>query len=1106
MLKIVKSSFTAAGRVSLHEKIRALTEKGVRSYLIVPEQQTVMTESEMSRVLPGSAPLTFEVTNFTRFANSTFRTLGGISGEYCDKGKKALLMWRTLTELSPTLNMTRGRREINEGLVEKALAAVGEMQSLAISADELASVTDSESVKADARLSAKLTDLSRILALYKSLLTERYSDTGDDAEMMVKKLAEHPDFLSDTEIFIEGFTSFTEPQYKLLSVLMKRTTVTVLLEISKAREDAFEFAEIRWTIDRLKAAARRSGADIKLLHEDGRRNTKSEALSLISDSLWQTNPTFDNISLQNPDELRIFEAKTPFDECDFIASDIKRRVMGGAKYSDFAIVARDAKRYSGILDTALTKAGIPHFTGLCRDVETFEAIKLIYTAYAIVRGGFVREDVLTYAKCGFSGISREECDELEMYVNKWQISGARFTDGEPWSMNPRGYTTHRPDGTDEKLVRLHDIRGRLIDPLVRFSANVKRARTVKEHAEVLLDFLTSINLDRALAERADALERLSEHTSAEGNRRLWQLICDSLDTLVDLGGTLPSDGESFLGQLRVLFSTANLAAIPAFLDEVTIGSADMLRLGGVAHVYLIGVNAGEFPATPSDVSYFSDRDKAALSECGLAIEPDLEIKGARELYSFTRAFTYARDSVTLLYTACDTKFKSIERASLIDKIEALTGGAVRAVKLSSLKASDTLWYAEGALEALGSIDESDYPSVKAALEKSGHAKALRIAEGSITNENMALSDSITDENESRPITLSQTRIDSFVSCPLGYFCRFTVGLSEEKRAEFDAPGIGSFIHAILENFFKALDREDRSAGTLTADERRDLTRSAAEKYIKELACEGSSNAARTKIKLDRLCRAAMPVVDGLCEEFAESSFRPKFFELAIKRTHDPSSPSPVAITPDSGGDIYVMGIVDRVDTYKRDDDVFIRVVDYKTGHKEFSPEDMAEGRNLQMFLYLKALLDTRNEEFKKKLGVTGDGKILPSGVIYVKTSVADARVDTPDDAAALAAVKGAQKREGMVLDDPDVISAMGLKYTPLYSARTPNKISDTKKKFLFTEDSLEDIMETVEESVAAIAGGIRSGNASASPKADKHGLTHCDYCEYKPICRAAKIK
>ena len=54
------------------------------------------------------------------------------------------------------------------------------------------------------------------MTLYKKLLTERYADTDDALLLAAEKLAANPDFLSDHEIFIDGFTSFTEPQYKML--------------------------------------------------------------------------------------------------------------------------------------------------------------------------------------------------------------------------------------------------------------------------------------------------------------------------------------------------------------------------------------------------------------------------------------------------------------------------------------------------------------------------------------------------------------------------------------------------------------------------------------------------------------------------------------------------------------------------------------------------------------------------------------------------------------------------------------------------------------------------------------------------------------------------
>ena len=144
--------------------------------------------------------------------------------------------------------------------------------------------------------------------------------------------------------------------------------------------------------------------------------------------------------------------------------------------------------------------------------------------------------------------------------------------------------------------------------------------------------------------------------------------------------------------------------------------------------------------------------------------------------------------------------------------------------------------------------------------------------------------------------------------------------------------------------------------------------------------------------------------------------------------------------------------------------------------------------------------DSKNDKFRESIGVADGGRVMPAGVIYVKTSVSDVRVDSPDDELAISTVKQAQAREGMLLDDPDVISAMTLKYTPLYSKRTPDKIPDAKRKFLYNEEGWGEIMKTVEPSVLSVAAGIRGGEMDANPKEQKV-KSPCEYCPYKPICR-----
>lgn len=1094
MLKIVRSGFSSGARDAFSKEIKLLCEKGKPSYLIVPEQQTVMAESMMSKILPPSSALCFEVTNFTRFANTTFRALGGLGGEYCDTAKKSLIMWRVLTELSPTLTMTAGRREINSGLVESALSAVSEMQSYGISPLALAEISGESSVRGDNRLNSKITDLASIYSLYKQLLGEKYSDTGDDAEVMISKLNENPAFLSDTEIFIEGFTSFTEPQYRLIGILSARTNVRVALTLPKGREEAYEFREITRAIERLVSSARKNNADIKLSREEGIRRS-SESLGEICAELWSALTPNEKISLQNNDELRIFEAETPYEECAFVCDDIKRRVIEGASYSDFAIVMRKDDTYNGILDTALDVANIPAFTSYRKDIQEFEAIKLIYTAYSVCRG-FRREDVISYAKCALSGVSREECDEFEMYVNTWQLGGGRFVDGEMWNMNPAGYTLRRSEDIDEKLVRINNVRHRIIDPLYDFSKAVAKSKTVREQAECLVDFLVKIDMEASLKKRANLLAEMGESALAKDNLSLWPVICSALDTLVEVLGDIPTDLDSFLSQLKVVFSSADIGRIPSYTDSVTVGNADMLRLYEKPYIYLLGVNAGAFPASVSDRSYFSERDRKLLFDLGLTIYPELEVKGARELYIFSRAFSYATHGVTISYSSSDTRFKGIEPAEVIDRIELLTDGEVKPIKISSIPKVQRLYSADNALNFIDE-NEEEYLAIKDALRQSGHQRRVDVSEGNISNTSSRLGTEAVKEYSEKSLSLTQSRIDSYVNCPFSYFCRYTIGLSAEERAEFDARSIGSFIHGILENFFSALSREGRKSGELTSDERKELTLAAAKKYISQLGEDVIESSVKTKIKIERLCRAALPVVDGLCDEFRESAYEPRFFELSLG--YDSDKPDPIDLKTDSG-DVKIYGIIDRVDAYKRGEDVYLRVVDYKSGHKEFSPEDLAEGSNLQMFLYLRALVDSEKEEFRRRVGVSDGGKIIPAGVIYVKTSVRDVRVDIPDDGLAESAVKSAQAREGMILNDPENISAMTLKYTPVYSKRTPDKIPDAKQKFLYTEDGWNEIMQTVESAVGRVADGIKKGEIPAAPKEEK-GKSPCDFCDFRPICR-----
>ena len=1099
MLILYEGGFTSVAHDEIVKNITRTIDAGKKAFLFVPEQQTLTAESEMCELLPPKAALSFEVTNFTRFTNTAFRTLGGISGEYITSAKKALVMWGVLTELSPMLAMTRGAKNIGSGTVTRALEAVNELASYGIRPDELRA-SELLADKEDSRLKSKLSDLSLIYSLYKSKLSERYADLTEDLSGLAEKLTNDGSYVDGAVIFIEGFTSFTEPQYALIKAMMKNTDVSIGLTIKKGAKDSFEYSELRECEKRLIRLAKDVDCDVKLFSPDAKSQKFEPVLSEICELLWRTEGSVDNDSLQildkKPETLRIFEAATPFDECDFIAADIKRRVMEGASYRDFAIISRSLESYLGILDTSLEKAGVPCFCASTKSINSFEAIKLINTAYGVIVRRFATAEVITYSKCGLIGATRDECDLFENYVTKWNISGSRFTDEIMWNMNPRGFEALK-DSDAEKLVRINEIRDKIIAPLSIFAENARAARTVREHAEALLDFLLDIGLEDKLDERANELAALGETESAEQNKRLWKTICDSLDTVVEVLGDLPADSESFINQLSVVFSDAHMGSIPSYHDEVSVGRADMARFKDKKHVYLIGVNAGEFPKSVSDTSYFSDRDKATLAKLGLAVEPDLGIKNARELYSFSRSFSLAEKTVTLVYTAKTASLGSALPSEVIARIGELTEKRVIPKQISDLPLGAKIYSPELALENLGKASPEEKQAIKRALQNTEYKDVLAVSEGKLENDEVTISEDAIGIIVGKEIYLSQTKIDKYLKCPFKYFTSAFLGIDENEKAEINQLVVGNFIHSVLENVFNTVIKEGRSISDLSKEEREALTEAAAKEYAeREL---GTSTSAKNEVIIERIRRVARPIVEGLYDEFANCRFTPVQCELRIDNYR---SDTPDSIIYDIDGTdrrVVIGGYIDRLDTLKVGNDVYVRVIDYKTGIKQFTLDDVKKGENLQMLLYLKSVVETHSDDFLRKIGADSDARLVPAGIVYVKTSVADVTVDRPSDELAELEVKGSFERLGASLDDPAVLDAMNPDFTPMAKVRK----GEEPRPLTYTREDWERINDEMKASVLSIAGEITGGHIVAKTNADNSSFHPCTDCKYRYICRSA---
>ena len=74
--------------------------------------------------------------------------------------------------------------------------------------------------------------------------------------------------------------------------------------------------------------------------------------------------------------------------------------------------------------------------------------------------------------------------------------------------------------------------------------------------------------------------------------------------------------------------------------------------------------------------------------------------------------------------------------------------------------------------------------------------------------------------------------------------------------------------------------------------------------------------------------------------------------------------------------IILTGIIDRVDVFEDENgEKYVRIIDYKTGSIDLKYSMLYNGLNLQMFVYLTALLETKNP-------VNIDGGLKQAGIVY----------------------------------------------------------------------------------------------------------------------------
>ena len=1035
--------------------------------LLVPEHTSHEAELDLCRACGPTASRNAEVLTFQSLATRVLSETGGLAEVTLDNGGKLLTMRRCLQELHSNLKVF-GRPSQRAAFLHQLTTLADEFYAYQIAPETLyRHVADMEGAMGD-----KLRDVALIFAAYDARLRNGETDVRSRVQKLHDSLPQSH-YLDGKDLYLDGFSFFNKQEESVLALALRRChSVTVTL-LGDRSGQLFQNAAAQK--ERLVRMAREAGVECRLAYlsrQDDSPLGHLERHCFGSDAVWE----------EETGAVALYQAAIAYTEVEYVSARIRQLAAQGYRYRDIAVASRSMDIYGPLLESVFRRDGIPAYISRRSDILEKPVMTLLLSAVDAVTGGFEYEDMFRYLKTGMTGVTAAECDLLENYVIRWDIRGNMWLRDVPWTLNPDGYGL---DMTEERTVRLEEInriREKVRGPLSALADGLKQRPAARDKARTLYEFAAAAGVPDALREKAD--ERLSagQVQLAEEYAQLWQIFCDVLDQFVEILGDTELDGEEFARLLRLVLTQYSVGTIPATLDQVKVSEITRNDRHRVRVLFLLGANDHLLPKIEKDGGVLDSDDRQALAQRDIPLSDATFDALDNELQNIYACLAQPTEQLHISWPVTDVTGAELRPSFVVERVRLLfprlkvqrEDGAYR------MTLPATALCAAGENEALRRYFEGQ-PRYAAAL--AAMARAQRMERGRLSPEAV-------QSLYGRSIAMSASRIDRVKSCHFGYFMEYGLRVRERKKAGFEAPEVGTFLHYLLENVNREV-KEQGGYGQVDDEALRHMVKRYVERYAATQIQEYQNKSARFRYLFSRLRETAYTIIISIAKEMRQSDFQPVEFELSFggRDGHLP------AITVREGGaSLSVSGKVDRVDGWLHDGKLYLRVVDYKTGKKSFDLTDIRYGLGIQMLLYLFTL----EREGQAYFGYP----IVPCGVLYQPARSVILRQDRNiSDEKLKAALESELRRTGLVLGEPEVLRAMehSALETPCYLPISVKK-DGTLSGDIATAAQLGHLGRYVDRLLHQIAGEIAHGNIDADPYARGPQDSACTYCAFASAC------
>ncbi len=1047
MLHILTGTDRLSLSEALLEQLCMEAERGLEGQiLIVPEQFSHERERRLCQAGGSKISRYGEVLSFSRLADRVAAEFGGIARSYLDHGGRLLAMALAAEQISSRIKLFASMLRRPEFLVDM-IAMVDEFQSYCLQPEAILEAAEN----AEGMLAQKLEEIGLLYEAYLAVCANGKADPAGKLLWLCDMLQDCP-WPENKTIYVDGFSDFTGAELSVLEMLVQNSRgVTVALTVDEERPNVSGLATD--TLRKLRSMAKQLniGSDIRAVPPGCGRSPGVE---------WLLNHLFsvENTSMQSKDVcLRTFRSVE--EECRHGVLHAKSLLEKGARCRDIAIACTDPGLYDAPLRAALEMAGLPSYFAGKEELLSKPLLSGILAALQAAVGPMDYEDVAVYLKSGLPELDRDACSRLDSYGYMWNLIGGQWE--RPWELHPRGFGEVWEEDDRIRLAVLEQDKQTALGPLFRLRMQLQEAKTTGGMVEALYAFLEEIHLRQRLEEQANILGG----QMAQELLQIHDILCNSMEqTWMILQNTVRSP-EDFSKLYRTVLSRYHVATIPAGIDQIYVGSIQDLRSKETKHLLVLGVTDGSFPSYHTGEGLLTEEDRKQLLASGVSLSPARADQMDREMSQIFGALSAAQDTIWMSCPGEQPAWLFRRGVSLFPDSFSQSGEDVF-LDVPSFAA----WRLRHGDQSEVSLDQLEQweDSLRRLSSYQFEPLDRELVQGLY----------------GRQIYLSASRIDKYAACRFAFFLAYGLKAQPRKQAKMDPSTFGTFVHEVLELTVKRVMAE---GGFHTVSEQR-LLAIAMEEIDRYAQAHFPQQAQRAAYLFHRSQEEILEIVKDLGEELRSSLFAPADCELEFSS----GGQLPAVEILGKDASCKISGFVDRVDLYEKDGKTYVRVVDYKTGHKDFDYTDILNGAGLQMLIYLFALRACGGSRYQAS-------SLIPAGVLYLPARTEYSLTGpAPDDDAVLLRHREERRRRGLISDDPAVLAAM--EADPDHPRYMPYEVGKKGLQGDLASAGQMDLLERhVLQTLADMTDRIASGSVNPNP-IFRGQDSSCRFCDYQMVC------